>query len=221
MSMETSGRIGAGSTVPRTGEDLYLAGSGSFAAEVAEWARDAGWNVIGLIELVDPARVGSIVADLPVIAPADVPPEHARAVVAAGGDRDRHWTHVLAHGWAAATIVHPAAHVSPSATLGAGCVVAPGVVIGAETAIGSHTLLSRGALVGHHARIGDFVSLLPGVNVGGHTRIGDRAVAGMGAVIVNNTTIGPDATVAAGAVVLREVPAAARVQGVPAREYRP
>jgi len=200
---------------------LYLAGSGSFAVEVAEWARDAGWNVAGLIEMLDRSRVGSVMGALPVIAPDDPLLEGARAIVAVGGSRSEHWSHLDERSWRPATLVHPAAHVSPSATLATGCIVAPGAVVGAETVVGAHTLISRGALVGHHARIGAFVSLLPGANVGGRSEIGDRTVVGMGGVIVNGVEIGADATIAAGAVVLRSIGDGIRVQGVPAREYVP
>lgn len=200
-------------------DELHLVGTGSFAVEVAEWALDAGWTVVGLIELLDSSRVGAVFAGLRVVA-CDSPPVGARAVVAFGGSRREHWSRLEGFGWGAGTVEHPHAHVSPSARLGAGCILAPGTVIGAETVIGEHTLISRGALVGHHVRIGAFASLLPGANVGGHVELGERATVGMGAVIVNGTRIGPDATVAAGAVVLRDVDGQSRVQGVPAREYR-
>jgi sugar O-acyltransferase (sialic acid O-acetyltransferase NeuD family) len=205
--------------MPQTPNELYLAGSGSFAAEVAEWAQDAGWTVRGLVELLDAARIGSVRGGFPVIAPATCP-HGARAAIATGGDRRGHWAMLAEHGWQAATIVHPRAHVSSSAKLGTGCVVGPGVVIGAETIINEHALVSRGALVGHHDRIGAFVSLMPGVNLGGHVELGARATIGMGAVVVNGTTVGADTTVAAGAVVLREVADGIRVQGMPAKEYR-
>lgn len=205
--------------MPPTPNELYLAGSGSFAVEVAEWAQDAGWTVRGLVELLDAARIGSVRGGFPVLAPAACPQE-ARAVIATGGDRRGHWAMLAEHGWQAATIVHPRAHVSNSAKLGAGCVVGPGAVIGAETIVDEHTLVSRGALVGHHDRIGAFVSLMPGVNLGGHVELGARATIGMGAIVVNGTTVGADTTVAAGAVVLREVADGIRVQGMPAKEYR-
>jgi acetyltransferase EpsM len=205
--------------MPQTHHELYLAGSGSFATEVAEWARDAGWTVRGLVELLDAARVGSIHEGFPIIA-APTCPHDARAVIAIGGDRREHWAMLAEHGWQAATIVHPRAHVSSSAELGAGCVVGPGAVIGAETTIDEHALVSRGALVGHHSRIGAFVSLMPGANLGGHVTLGERTTVGMGAIVVNGTTVGVSTTVAAGAVVLREVADGTRVQGMPAREYR-
>jgi sugar O-acyltransferase (sialic acid O-acetyltransferase NeuD family) len=216
--MGTGPGVGQGESVKQPSRELYLAGTGSFAVEVAEWARDAGWTIAGLIELLDRSRVGTVTAGRPVVA-CDSPPSGARAVIALGGSRSEHHSR-LEGGWQAATVVHPRAHISPSARLGAGCIVAPGAVVGAETVIGEHALVSRGALVGHHVSIGAFVSLLPGVNVGGHVEMGNRATIGMGAVITNGTRIGADATVAAGAVVLSEVASGSRVQGVPAREYR-
>lgn len=199
---------------------LHLAGSGSLAVEIAEWASDAGWEIAGLVELVDSSRVGTRVGGHPVLAVDGLPPG-ALAVVAAGGSRRDRWSALAAVGCEPATVVHPAAHVSRSASLAAGCIVAPGVVIGASTSIGEHTLMSRGVLVGHHDRIGAFVSLLPGANIAGNVTLGEDTTVGMGAVIVDNTQVGAGATVAAGAVVLRDVADATRVQGVPARRYEP
>jgi sugar O-acyltransferase (sialic acid O-acetyltransferase NeuD family) len=200
-------------------EQLCLAGSGSFAVEVGEWAQDAGWEVVGLIELLDLTRVGTSIGGRAVLAP-DSQTSQRSVVVAAGGPRRTHWERLEGHAWQPRTIVHPRAWVSRSAVIGAGCVIGPGAVIGAETVVGEHTLISRGVLVGHHVQIGAFVSLLPGVNLASHTSVGDQAAVGMGAVIVDHTRIGIDATVAAGAVVLREVADGTRVQGIPAREYR-
>ena len=186
--------------------------------EIAEWAEDAGCTVRGLIELLDATRVGSIHEGFPVIAAA-ARPQAAHAVIAIGGDRREHWAALAEHGWQAATIVHPRAHLSKSVKLGAGCVVGPGAVIGADTSVDEHTLVSRGTLVGHHDRIGAFVSLMPGANLGGHVMVGERTMIGMGAIVVNGTAVGANTTVAAGAVVLGEVADGIRVQGLPAKEY--
>jgi sugar O-acyltransferase (sialic acid O-acetyltransferase NeuD family) len=204
----------------RVTRELHLAGTGSFAVEVAEWAEDAAWSVVGLIELLDSSRVGTLVAGRPVVAD-DCPASGAPAVIAIGGERRGHSARLQRLGWDSAAVLHPRAHVSSSATISAGVIVAPGAIVGAEAVVGEHVLISRGALVGHHAQIGSFTSLLPGANVGGHVKLDDGVTVGMGSVIVNGVKIGTDATVAAGAVVLTDVGAGSRVQGVPAREYNP
>lgn len=201
-------------------DGLYLAGTGSFAVEVAGWARDAGLELAGLVELLDERRVATTVHGHTVLAPEQAPPGAAVAI-AAGGDRAAHWSLLAEHGWQAATIVHPAATVASSASIGDGTIVGPGVVVGAETDVAEHVLLSRGVLVGHHAQIGPFVSLLPGANVASHVQLGTGATIGMGGIVVDHTSIGAGATVAAGAVVVRSVESGVRVQGVPARPYEP
>lgn len=200
-------------------ERLYLAGSGSFAAEVADWATSAGWQVAGAIELIDHSRVGTVVGELEVFG-VRAPEQGSAVAIAAGGSRRSHWSRLGGGGWQPRTVVHPHACVSRSARLGAGCVVGPGAVIGAESEIGEHTLVSRGVLVGHHVRIGAFVSLLPGANLASHIAMADDTVVGMGAIVVDHTAVGARATIAAGAVVLGDVGADERVQGVPARPYR-
>lgn len=197
---------------------LYIAGTGSFAAEVAGWATDAGVAVEGLIALQRPDEAGSVVHGLPVVG-VDEPPAGAAAVLGLGGDRRMSWEALASAGWEPAGIVHPSAQVAASAGVDASATVGPLAVIGAESSVGEHAILSRGVLVGHHTAIGDFATLNPGVNVGGNSTVGEDAFLGIGCVVVNGIGIGAGATIAAGAVTIREVAADARVQGVPALPY--
>ena len=48
--------------------ELHVAGTGSFALEVVEYALADGYRVAGLLELIDPARAGRQVHGLPVLA---------------------------------------------------------------------------------------------------------------------------------------------------------
>jgi sugar O-acyltransferase (sialic acid O-acetyltransferase NeuD family) len=198
---------------------VHVAGTGSYSAEISDYARAAGFEVVGLIELADPERVGERIHDLPVVAAAQRPDALPLGVIGAGGDRLRFAAKLAAHGWSFPTLVHPAAHVSPTARLAPGCVVAPGAIVGAHTVLDEHALVGRGGLIGHHVHVGAGATVNPGANVGGNSRIGAGAQLGMGAVVVNGIEIGRDAVVAAGAVVVRAVAARTRVQGVPARPY--
>jgi sugar O-acyltransferase (sialic acid O-acetyltransferase NeuD family) len=203
--------------VPDRSREIYVAGTGSFALEVVEYAQAAGRRVAGLVELVQPERVGSSIHGLEVVPVDGTPP--GDVVIGFGGDRLAAWAVLAEHGWEPGTVVHPHAHVSPSALCGEGSVVGPGVVVGASSEIRPHVLVGRGALIGHHVRIGAGATVNPGVNIAGNSVIGDGAVIGMGAVITNGIEVGPGAVVGAGAVVVRPVEAETRVQGVPARVF--
>jgi sugar O-acyltransferase (sialic acid O-acetyltransferase NeuD family) len=204
------------------GTAIYIAGTGSFAAEVIEYATAAGLRVAALVELIDAARVGSVRHGLSVIAPdAALGAGRRLAVIGVAGDRLPLWSRLDAHGWTApAAVIHPGAIVSESSTIEAGCVIGPRAVVGAASRLRAHVLIGRGALIGHHVVIEDGVTVNPGANIGGNSRIGAGARIGMGATVINTVSVGAGATVAAGAVVIRDVPDGARVQGVPARLYQ-
>lgn len=200
--------------------EIYIAGTGSFAAEIADVARGAGFEPRALIELQDESRVGSRIHDLEVL-PLHLPPHPgAAAVIAAGGDRREAARRLDEAGWDAVAVVHPAAHVSPTTAIGAGAIVLPGAVIGAHTRIGRHVLISRGTLIGHHATVGDCATLGPGANLGGWSVVGEGGHLAMGSVVLNGVRIGSGSLVAAGAVVTVNVEESLRVQGVPARPYQ-
>lgn len=196
---------------------VFIAGSGSFAAEIADWAVAAGANVLGLIEMRDDRRIGSVRHGLPVVS-SEPPHPDARAVLGIAGDRRDDWGSLTESGWAAATIVHPAACLADDVRIGAGVTIGPRAVIGAGSVLGDHVIVNRGALLGHHVDVGDFAALNPGVNIGGNAAIGSDTFIGMGATVVDSVTLGERSLVGAGAVVLRDVKPGTRVQGVPARE---
>ena len=202
--------------------EVHVAGTRTFAAEVADFARDAGLHVVGLLEPVDRARVGQKIHDLPVTWLDDGPARPGAIALLGTGETARRPLvgRLRAAGWRPGALVHPHAHLAPSATVGEGSIVGPGVVVGACAHIGEHVVVGRGALVGHHTTIGDFATLGPGANVAGNVRVEDEAFIALAAVVRDHTTIGAAAVVAMGAVVVGDVPAGAQVRGVPARAHR-
>ena len=200
-------------------DELYIAGTRTFAAEVADLAADAGFAVRGLLEPYDRTRTGPI-HELPVTWLEDAAPG---LVVVGTGERDRRAIveRLTAAGFEFATLVHPRAHVSRTTSIGPGSVVSAGVVVGARTAIGSQVVLGRGALIGHHTEIGDFSTINPGANVAGNVVVGEDAFIGLGAVVRDHLAVGAAALVAAGAVVVGEVEPGAQVRGLPARVHDP
>lgn len=203
--------------------EVYVAGTRSFAAEVVDFARDAGLRVAGLVETSDADRVGETIHGLSVRGLTEKPSPGAPVVVGTGTDGPQRRALVgrlVAAGWEVSGLVHPRAHLAPTAHMSIGVVAGPGVVLGAHSSVGDHVVLGRGTLVGHHTEIGAFATLGPGTNVGGNTRLEEDVFVGMGAVIRDHTTIGKAAVVAMGAVVVSSVPPGTEVRGLPARPVR-
>lgn len=68
----------------------FIAGTGSFAVEVADWARAAGHRVVGLVELFDDSRIGTRRHGLDVSGPDEVAPG-APVALGFGGSRRAGW----------------------------------------------------------------------------------------------------------------------------------
>lgn len=206
-----------------TSQEVHVAGTRTFAAEVADFAREAGLRVGGLLEPSDRDRVGQAIHGLPVTWLDDPPPGDARVALVGTGDTARRGVvgRLRAAGWLAGTLIHPNAHLAASATVGEGAIVGPGVVVGACVRIGEHVVVGRGALIGHHTEIEAFSTVGPGANVAGNVRVEEDALIAMAAVVRDHTTIGASAVVAMGAVVVGDVSPGADMRGVPAKPHPP
>ena len=116
-----------------------------------------------------------------------------------------------------ATVIHPAATVSPSASIGSGAFLAAGAVVNAEAEIGDGAILNTLASVDHDCELGALAHSAPGSRLCGGVRIGARTLIGAASVVIPGVSVGADAIVGAGSVVVKDVPAGAKVAGSPAR----
>jgi len=115
------------------------------------------------------------------------------------------------------SVVHPTAVVSPRSRCGEGLQALPRAVINAGASIGANVVVNTGAIVEHDCRLADHVHVAPGATVCGGVDVGAATLIGAGATIVPAVVIGAGAVIGAGSVVLHDIPAGARVAGVPAR----
>jgi UDP-perosamine 4-acetyltransferase len=211
-------------TVPRR---IIGLGAGGHAKSVIEALRAiGGYEIEGL--LAEPAPSEQIaLLGVPVIGGDDRLAELRRlgvedAFIGLGGVGDNGpraavYARALLAGLELPPIVHPAAVVAQSASLGPGTVVLAGAIVGAGATIGADVIVNNGAIAEHDCRIGDHAHLATGCRLGGGVTIGEGAHVGLGAAVREGIDVGHRAVVAAGAVVIRDVAAGTLVVGVPAR----
>jgi acetyltransferase EpsM len=131
--------------------------------------------------------------------------------------RARCFEEAIAAGLRPAVCVHPAAWVSPEATIGAGSVAMARTVIQSGASIGKNCIINTGAIVEHDCVVGNHSHLSPAATLGGAVKVGEFVHMGIGAIAIPGVVIGDRSVIGAGAVVLREVPADVTAVGVPAR----
>ena len=209
--------------------DLLIVGAGGFARETAQLVAELPeWRLPGFLD-DDPDRHGTLVDGFPVLGGTKLleSAEAASAwvVVCTGSPRDYgSRTRIVARlalpAARYATLVHPAAAVSRSSSLGPGSVLLAGVVLTASVRVGAHVAVMPHVTLTHDNVVEDFVTIASGVRLGGGARVESGAYVGAGALIREGRTVGRGALVGMGAVVTRDVPANEVWAGNPARFLR-
>ena len=121
-------------------------------------------------------------------------------VVAIGNNAVREKLHsrVRDAGFELLNVIHPAAFVSPTATLGAGCAVMAGAVVGTEAQLGEGVIVNCGATVDHHCRVDAFGHLGVNACMAGGSVLGHRAWMQAGAALGYGVKIAADTVLVPG-----------------------
>ncbi len=116
-----------------------------------------------------------------------------------------------------ATLIHPAAIVSPLAAIGYNVLIMAGVVITANAVIGNHVIILPNTVIHHDCVIGDYTLIGANVTVAGNTIIEENCYIGSGTSIINNVIIGKQSLVGIGSNVIKSIPLHSKVAGNPAK----
>lgn len=204
---------------------LAIYGAGGLGREVLELAREINatesrWDALCFID--DNPRVDQL-NGCPVVPLHALIPDDYEIVIAVGEPSLRSTLRQRAFqsGFRLATLVHSGARLSPSCTLGEGCVISFGAFISCDTVISHNVHLQPNASLGHDCHIGQDSIISSYANLAGKCRIGERVFIGMNAAIRETTSIGDDTIISMGAVVFNDIAPAMIVMGNPARAIRP
>ena len=121
-------------------------------------------------------------------------------VVAIGNNAVREKLHARVRdaGFELLNVIHPAAYVSPTAILGAGCAVMAGAVVGTEAQLGEGVIVNCGATVDHHCRVDAFGHLGVNACMAGGSVLGHRAWMQAGAALGYGVKIAADTVLVPG-----------------------
>jgi sugar O-acyltransferase (sialic acid O-acetyltransferase NeuD family) len=118
------------------------------------------------------------------------------------------------------TLVHPRAHLSPTAQIGSGSLVYPHVAVSSRARVGSHVTILANVVVNHDTVIGDYSIVASAASLSGSVRIGTCCYIGAGSHLIQGAVVGDGSLVGIGSVVIRDVPPRTVVVGNPARVLR-
>ena len=113
--------------------------------------------------------------------------------------------------------IHPAAVISPRASIGDGTVAMAGSVVNPDVIIGSHCIINTSASLDHDCKLEDFVHISPNATLSGDVWVGEGTHIGSGAVSIQGIRIGKWCTIGAGSVIIKDIPDFATAVGNPAR----
>lgn len=108
--------------------------------------------------------------------------------------------------WKPATVIHPGAYISPTATIGDGVFIAAHVAISSDARVDDFSIVHFNTSIGHDACIGSFSSLLPGSRISGNATVGKRSMIGSNAFVARGVKVGDDCRVDAMTYVRHALP---------------
>lgn len=207
-------------------QDLVIYGAGGLGREILSYLRAANadaerWNFLGFIDDGKPSgsRVGDskVLGGMTELVSRTSPVAVLMGLADPGVKASLYGKLSLNPQVTFPVLVHPLAHVGPSAALGAGTVISPYCSVSVDAVLGLCSFFNVGSQIGHDSILGDFGSVMPHVDVSGNVTVGPRTLIGAGARILQGLSIGSDVTIGIGSVVLNNVLDRCTVMGYPAR----
>jgi len=199
---------------------VIIYGGGGLSKMIIETVRVLGtYQIVGVID--DKMKKGMDVIGTPVIGGVDLLPNLAedgiRMVINSVGGIGNYRTRldifqILAkEGFVCPAIVHPSAHIDPSARLESGVLVLAQSYVSGNAVVGMGSLINNSVVVSHDCVLGVCTNLSPGSKIAGDVIIEDFAQIGMNATVNIGVKIGKECRIGNGATIKKDIPPGTRV----------
>lgn len=204
---------------------LVIVGAGGFGREILAWARQSlqferEWRIKGFIDdnldaLKGKDAPGAILGTIK-----DYQPASDEVFICAIGIPaiKRRCSELLMNRGARFTwLVHRTAVLGDNVEMAEGVVLCPYTVVSANNRLGRGVAINLHSSVDHDASVDDWSQVNCHCDLTGAVQVGKEVFIGSSVSIIPGVKVGDGAYLGAGSVVLRDVPAGAKVFGVPAR----
>ena len=199
---------------------VIVYGGGGLSKMIIETVRVLGtYQIVGVID--DNMKKGTDVIGTPVIGGVDMLPRLVKdgirlAVNSVGGIgnfkvRLDVFQKLAQEGFVCPAIVHPSAHIDPSARLESGVLVLAQSYVSGNAIVGMGTLINNSVVVSHDCVLGVCTNLSPGAKIAGDVIIEDFTQLGMNATVNIGVKIGKECLIGNGATIKKDVPPGTQV----------
>lgn len=204
--------------------EVVIFGAGGLGREIYDTlltinSREHTYTIRGFIDEVKEA--GTVINGLPVLGGLDVLDSlrgQVGVIIGIALPEARRKLHLkYKDAFAFPNVIHPSAIVSGFATLGEAILIQSNCVVAANASIGDGAMMNAHSGVGHDARVEQYCSIMSYCDLAGNAVLGEASFVGTGAKIIPATKIAPGSYLCAGAVVFKDVPAASKLMGNPAK----
>ena len=143
---------------------LIILGAGGYGRTVADVAHQLGYSTI-VLDDAEPRH--------PLISFQSLIDSSTSFIPAFGNNAFRlEWINRIEEsGGQLATLIHPTAYVSPTASIALGTVILPHAIINTDVVVGKGCIINLGAIVDHGCVLEEGVHIAPGAIVKGENRI--------------------------------------------------
>ena len=199
---------------------VIIYGGGGLSKMIIETVRALGcYQIVGIVD--DHMPKGSDVIGSPVLGGAEVLPGLIQdgvrtAVNSVGGIGDysvrlKVFQALADVGFVCPPIVHPTAHIDPSARLEDGVLVLAQSYVSGNAVAGAGTLINNSVVISHDCVLGNCTNFSPGAKIAGDVIVGDYTQIGMNATVNIGVKIGSECLIGNGATVKKDLPSGTRV----------
>lgn len=194
---------------------LAIIGSGGFALEVFNYAKDLKYPVACFVD----KETKESIFNIPVLKEEEIDWSEYFVTIAVGNPVIRQKiVEQLPKNVDHLSIIHPSAYIGKEVKVGKGAIICPKVILTTKIVLGDFAHLNLLSTIGHECSVGHYLTTAPGAKISGNCQIGHNVYFGTNSCVIEKKNIISGAIIGAGAVVVKDIVEVGTYVGIPAKK---